>query len=713
MARWLRRTLGGGLLALCLLPFHRLLDPGRIGAFGEDVRELAEINQGWTWWGIVTVGVAGALVASLTTGDRIREGLRRVGRALAAPRPGTYALGLALTSGALALLASRLLFHGLPTGVDEMASLVQARYLAEGWAGGPTPDPPRAWVFLNTVLTPQGWVSLYPPSHLVILGTGIRLGILGLVPPLLVATTVGAGALSAEWLLGPERLSEARLGSLLLALSPFLVILGGSYLSHVSAAAFGAMALAFALQARARGWRWAAAAGASMGLMVTSRPWTGLVLGSALTAGVWVADAWRRRRARGWILARILAWAGGGLPLAVAWLAYNRHFFGNPLRTGYTWAYGAAHGLGFHRDPWGNLYGPVEALGFSAAQVAALGINLLETPLPVVVLVGLWLVAVRRLPRGAGPLLAWATLPVAANALYWHHGFHLGPRMLYEAAPAWAFLTALAAVGLARRPQPPEMGEADSLPSTPPASDPGEPERRLRIPAPRDVVLWALVLSAVAAPWLAVQRAASRAHTPDALARFAAPAVPGPRPPLVFVHGSWGERLSGRLQADGMTLDSVETVLRRNAVCRVQAYVTARVEEERPPSELPTLDLRPLPGSPPHLRPVFLSPGNRVMVGPEGLDELRCRREARADRNGVLSHGPLVWQGALPGLREDHPMFVRDLGPEENRGTLSAHPDRRAWMYFTPDTLSPPVLRPYEEGMARIWESPVSGSGGR
>lgn len=714
----LRRATGAALVVLSLAPLPLLLEPDRIGPFGADVRARALVNMQFSWWGVVLALVLGAAVALLAPEGSIRRGARRVSGWLEAPSLPAFTAGVAVLAASLGLVVSRVIFDGLPTGVDEMASLLQARYLAEGALAGPVLDDPAPFLVVNTVLSPEGWTSLYPPAHLLVLAGGLALGAPWLAPPLLLATLAALTCVAAHRILGPERRGAARVGGALVALSPFLFFLGGSYLSHVSAAAFLAGALLAALAARDGHAGWSAAAGAAMGLAVTSRPWTGLLVGGGLTVGLWVATAPGRRGPRGWLLRRVGGWIAGGVPFAAAWLLYNDHFFGAPLRTGYTYAYGPAHGLGFHRDPWGNLYGLVEALGFTAADLAGLNVHLLETPIPAVALVGVWLATARRVPSGVAVLLTWALLPVAANVFYWHHGSHMGPRMLYEGAPAWVLLAVLAARGLVRRlsvapgegdPAGRETG-TDADPDAPSGSPP--PGRRPwseRI-SPAGLAASALLVALLAAPVLATGRGRTYAWEPDELRGLRVPAVPDDGPALIFVHGAWAERITARLQADGMRMDSVETALRRNDVCLLHRYALARAGSgggaDDPASSIRRrLDLRPLPGTPDRLRFVELSPGNRVRVDPGLAPTPGCRREARADRLGVTSLAPLLWQADLPGIEEGRPLVVRDLGPAANARLLERWPDRTPWVFLDPGDDGPPALVPYEEGMARLWGS--------
>ena len=194
--------------------------------------------------------------------------------------------------------------------------------------------------------------------------------------------------------------------------------------------------------------------------------------------------------------------------------------------------------------------------------------------------------------------------PALGNALYWHHGYHLEPRMLYETAPAWCLLAALALAELTR-----EASRRSTFFST------------LGAPALASALLLQLPARLAASPW-----------DEEARARTRLPAIPEPANAVVFVHGSWPALVAARLAGAGMRRDSVETALRRNDLCRVERYAMAR-EAGVGGAELPPLDLLALPGSPPHLRGVQLSPGTFMRVDPRLPADPSCRREARADRH--------------------------------------------------------------------------------
>ena len=727
--RHLRRVLGLALAVFAVTPVFFLLEGPETGLPGSRT-----VSRAWTllrssWWGGVLMLGGGLALATILPVAGIRRGLARVGTALRRPTPGVFALGLGAVSLVLAAAASRLIFAGLPTLEDGMASLVHARYLAAGEGTGTLPEPGAGWLIPNTLVTAEGWVSQYPPLHLLLLAGGLRIGAVWLVGPVLLGVTVALTARVAELAL-ERRPATARTGAILTALSPFLIFLGAGYLSHTSAAAFGALALYAALRAEGGDSAlWPVLTGLAAGGAVASRPWTGLFLGVLLPAGLWaVRSGWVRGGAARPLARRLGLAALGGAPAAAALGAYNHHFFGHPLRFGYTAAYGGAHLPGFHRDPWGNVYGPAEALGYTAADLTALGVHLLETPLSAVLVVGAGLLAARRLPRGTWVLLAWALLPVAANALYWHHGFHLGPRMLFEAAPAWCILTAVTAGILtggahAGGANEGEVGDGRD----PPSEDAAGRSRSSALGArARDAVLGALLLSVPVGIVLAVERARSYRWPAETLSRIQPPRAPAGPPALVFVHGGWTERISGRLLAAGMPGDSVETAFRRNGVCAVHRYAEWRYRREEgredaargsgdagdaaPRSAPPELDLRTLPGRPPSLEPVEVAPGYVVWRDPGRRWGPECRREAMADRSGVVSLAPLLWQGDLPGIEEGQPLFVRDLGPEENRRLFGHYPNRYPYLFASGGLGKPAALQPYREEVQRIWGSPIPNS---
>jgi hypothetical protein len=664
-------------------PIYRLMDTSGDAPHRQVSVEVAETVLQLAWWGsVVTVLLAGVL-AVLLPADRARALATAMACRLERIPSPLWAPGVAVLGGALALLVALVLYRGYFTNVDEIASTLHARYLASGRLGGPTFSMPEHWLIPNTLVVPEGWVSQYPPTHLLALAVVAILGIPVLLGPISFALMVGLLAASLVRLL-PERPGLARVAGLAVATCPLLVFLGGGSMNHVTAGALLAATLYASLRARQGSAWWSVAAGVAVGLAVADRPLVGLVLGSVFTLGVWVPPAVRSvTRGFPWLLPRLSGTVAGGAPIAVLLGWYNARLFGSPTTLGYLIAFGDRHRLGFHDDPWGSSYGLGDALAFTSTDVLSAGVQLLETPFPATALIGLALLLGWRLSGAVGLLLAWAFVPVAANAFYWFHDV----RMLFEAAPAMVVLFVLAAAQLGGKGSEGEPGAAG-----------------LRSFA-RDVCVWAVVVGLVGASLNVRTRWRSYGWEEETLQRIVAP-MPPESPAIVFVHVSWNERLSSTLQgAAGMRQDTVINVLRRNTNCALHEYALARAAgvRERRDVPLPDIDMAQLPGAPADIVRPPSPTGATLRIRQGEPFTPSCLRELNADRFGAVALAPLLWQGDLPGIEEGRPLFARDLGPERNQRLLDLYPDRAAFAFTPVEVEGPPELLPYTEAMELLW----------
>jgi len=654
-----RVLLGGALAAVACLPVFRVLATDATGPAGAATVAMAEAYLGLAWSGALLLAMPALVAARLLAPERLDAGLERGRSLLLAPPAWLFTAGAALLAGVLATTFSLLALHGGPNLIDGMAQLLHARFLAEGRLAGPVGPLLPAWHLQQALPTGAGWVSQYPPGHPLLLAVGLRLGAPFLVGPLLLAVAVAATAAAATRLL-PGRPAMVRAAVLLLALSPFAVAHAGAYMSHTPAMALGALAVwAAARRDRLGG---ALAAGLAVGAAGAVRPLYAVALAGVL--GVWLLTGPGGGAAR---LRRAAAFAVGGVPGALAVAAYNARFFGAPTRFGYEAALGPASGLGFGLDPWGNSYGPVEALGYLSAELVALAVHLVEAPLPLLLVPALWLLLVPRLAPGERLVVAWALVPVVALVAYWHHGLFMGPRMLNEAAPPWALMTVLAASWLLQR----------------------VPRRSARLPAWSPRVFTAVLLGggvAAGVIWLGPARLASYAEPAAALATLdVAP------PAVVFVHGGWGSRVAMRLAAGGMRLDSVETAMRANSTCSAHRLSVGATR---------AVVLRFEPDAPSVPR-TALAPGSVVRRARGETWTPDCARETAADlaAGGGIEVAPYLWRGDAPGLPGRGILLVRDLGPAANARLLAAEPHRTPWVVLR----GAPLPVPYAAGMRRIW----------
>ncbi len=687
MGTWSRRAAGLGLLLLSLLPLHRLLTPDRTGPWGAQALDRADLSWNVTLWGslvVLLLAVLGALWGrrGAERGDPSGRGPSLFARSTArlagrieAPSRRAYSVALGTLAGLLALTVALVIYRGLLTNVDEMTALIHARYLAAGMLAGPVADAAEAWLVPNMLVVDAGWVSQYPPGHLAVLAAFSRLGIWWATGPALFAVMVAFSAASFERLLPGRLLVPARVAALLLASSPFALLLAGGALSHLTAGAGAAVALYAALRAAQGGWGWAFAAGLAVGVTVLARPWTGLLLGPTLTLGVW----WARGGAWG-VVRSIGPWVAGGVPCAALLFAYNDALFGSPLTLGYEVLYGPAHRLGLHPDPWSFPYGALEALGYSASDLIQFGATLLETPVSLTAVAGAYLLFAARLDRGVSVVAAWAVLPVLGNALYWFHQ----PRMLFETAPAFILLSVLAVAALLAR----------------------------SAPAVRTGIWCAVAVTVmIGAVAFAPARFQGHAWADETLSRITVPDDES-RGAVVFVHASWNERTAATLQAAGMRNDSIQAVVRRNDACRLHEYAQARLAVVRgrvaaSPDALPPIDLEQT-SEPPARLTRARGPGGAVLLRDADVEWSRdCLRAASADAFGSIALAPLLWQGDLPGLERGAPLFVRDLGPAGNAAILDRFSGRPALVFTYAPGGGPPALHAYDDAMRFLWnESP-------
>ncbi|MEP6549661.1 MAG: hypothetical protein ABJB95_00690 [Gemmatimonadales bacterium] len=674
------RIAGVLLLLLILVPVYRMVASADSDRIAPDVIDAADVSRTLFLLGTLITLTIGILASRVIDVAALDKAFAKVAGVLDGIPTSLFAASLAVLSALICLVFSTLVLDGKPNLIDAMVQLAHARFVAAGHMGGPVDALSEFWHLPNSIATQNGWVSQYPPGFVVLLGLGMRLGAPQLVGPVLVGVTVFFTALAAERLFPDDRV-VARLGALMLALSPFMLGLSGAYMNHIGAAAFISIAVYAAVRSRDTGSvLWAALAGAAVGAVFSIRPLTAVVA-AIVVAAVWLTNPSIKRGA---LIGRTIRLTLGAIvgiaPFFAAIAIYNRTFFGNVFRFGYAAAAGPLVAPGFHRDPSGHMYGPLQALGYTSSDLVTLSMYLLETPVPIVGVAALFLIFARKLAPGARIVAFWALLPIVANALYWHHGIFMGPRMLNEWASAWALLTAVAAVGLVRR-----------IPK----------ERNFGNYSPRVGVAVTLVLAWLAGVfYLGPQRLARYGGTWMASSRMAVPATPAPS--LMFVHSGWSTRIAMRLSAHGLRADSLEAALALNPTCEVQSF--ANWYATKPAGgggDRPTLNFD-FAGSN-RTQKIEIARGDQIRYT-QGTPLTRaCLRQVASDTLGIIDIAPLVWQGDLPGLGGNGAMIVRDLGPEENSKLIARYPGRVPMMLLREEKEGPPKLVPYEAGIRLLW----------
>lgn len=323
--------------------------------------------------------------------------------------------------------------------------MLQARIFARLARVAPPPaDGTLLWAEFQELA--PAWYGVFPPGWPLVLAAGAAVGAPWLVNPLLAASLPWLAWAAFRPFL-PER--EARVTAALAALSPGVLLLGGSMMSHTLTLACGlALVAALARPGLAGG----LLGGGALGLMAATRPYDALLVGAPLGLGALLLTP-RGRRAWSWLGSFVLAalLPTGLLLLDNAALTGDAGVF--PVdayfRDGTDW--GRAFRPGCNRLGIGPDRGCAWYLAESGTNLAwslrNLGVNAEVFDRLFLGFPGSALLALAGLPalaRRAPALAAIAVLVPLGYALYWYHGVCYGARFWHS-----AYLAALPAAALA------------------------------------------------------------------------------------------------------------------------------------------------------------------------------------------------------------------------------------------------------------------------
>lgn len=352
------------------------------------------------------------------------------------------ALPLALLI-AIAIPSALHLRNTVPATNDERAYLYQAELFAEGRLAEPLQtnelvdftlrrrqvheDPGRGEDRDGDGAPDRGTrYSKYPPGTSALLVPGVWLG----WPPLMVVLASAANVLLSTALARRYGLARPEMAGLLLAVSPFFLLVQSSFQSEFATLPFALGAWLALLKVREGGKFPALWVGLCCGAIFLSRPLTGVVAALACAVGLASLAGGFPVRVRALLFATL-----GGLPMLALALLYNQAQTGEALLTPYH-LYAQTFG------PWENaavpaaervpvdVYGQGDLLAGLARQGARWSVGLGMLGAALLGFVGLW--RLRHRDGGAG--LAFAILLPLAYSLHWYpgHWAYLGPLYGYE-----------------------------------------------------------------------------------------------------------------------------------------------------------------------------------------------------------------------------------------------------------------------------------------
>jgi hypothetical protein len=667
--RWPSVVVPGALAvaaAWSLLPF---------GAWwaGADLGYYTSAWQAWAW-GTLLVACLAAMALVLTRGAAatlLVDGWRRFAASLS---PGRFVALAAVVLAVAALLMGLVAFSGNPRNVDGFAQLFQARMFLAGrlWV----PPPPAAelanFATLHMIVGPARWFSQYPPGQSLVLAMGLALGAWWLLNPLFVVALVVGTYRAARWCADE---TTARLAVVLLCLSPFVVAVSGSEMSHLPAAAIGMVAAAAAGSAASNPLRAAAVAGAALGVLAAFRPLDAVAAAVPVAVMLLLAAPPRRRFSA--LAAAAVAGALCTLPL----LWYNAGTTGSWHELGYMYLWGPNHSLGFHPVPWGIPLTPTRSVGLTSLDLHQIDAYLFDAPFPVLVLVAIAFLAARRRvgTRDVVPIAGAGAL-LGLLFFYWHRDVFYGPRFLFTAVP-WVVILAARGLVLLRR-----SGREVF---------PGVTSGHAGMFG--FAVAMLVGLGAITPGRLAAYRRATPVFDlhPDRGARRA-----GIHQAVVVIPDGWGSRLIVRMWAAGVPVPRSTRLYAAIDACSLEQALDGAASHSdstrrgwaRLLSTLDSLAALRRPG----LKAGTTMDPNLRLPADSGLAP-ECRAELARDSTGFLAFAPFLYLNRA-GLDGDI-VWARDLGPWN--GPLFAHYHGRAFYRYAPRRPGePPVFTRLESADA-------------
>ena len=181
----------------------------------------------WTAW-LVLIPLL-ALTLSRVAGAPARASLAAADTLLMALPARAFALAAGVFTTTLCLAAGWMAYRFRPVSGDEVAQLWQATLLAQGHLAARAPAYPGVFSTSITVQATGLWCAQFPVGGAAALAVGMLVGTPWIVNPLLTGGT--AVALHA-FVRVIESVRIARRATAVFALSPFVLLMGGSQMNH-------------------------------------------------------------------------------------------------------------------------------------------------------------------------------------------------------------------------------------------------------------------------------------------------------------------------------------------------------------------------------------------------------------------------------------------------------------------------------------------------
>ena len=363
------------------------------------------------------------------------------------------ALALFLAGTVLSSVVCLVVLDGIPHVQDDVAYLFQAKIFALGRSWVPAPPAPEFFQNGFIQMFDGRWFSKYPPGYPLLLVAGLWAG----VPWLVNALSCGV-ALALIYMTGLRMFGRhvAAWAGLLGLISPWVLFMSGSYMSHPTTMMWVALFLYALVGLRLSGGEVRRAArggllgGFAIGMAFITREWTalGIGVGAALWAvGDILFSAQKLRKAAGYSFVVV-----GFVPPLLFLLYQNHELTGDWFRLAQdlvgsydTPGFGPGHGSPEGHTPALGLYNALVYLRTLAMVFDGWPAPFALAPVMLGLFAWAWNGDRRR--TLAWDLLLWLPLAglLGAYFLWWSSTTIYGPRYWYEGMP---FLLLMAGRGL-------------------------------------------------------------------------------------------------------------------------------------------------------------------------------------------------------------------------------------------------------------------------
>jgi hypothetical protein len=295
-------------------------------------------------------------------------------------RPDRFAVSAAAFVTILAAVLCIYSYERHPHVPDEVAYLTQANLFASGALTMTAPLVPEGFETYLMMGDGDRWYPVPPPGWPTILAIGALLGLPWLVNPFLAGINV---LLTYVLLRELYPRSFARISIFLLALSPWYIFLGMSFMTHMFSLTCALVAAIGVAWSRRDGKAiWAVLGGMAIGMISMVRPLEAVAMAGLL--GLWAIGLGGKRLKLTGIAGLVL----GSIVVGGLGLAYNAALTGNPLefpinvytdehfgKNSNAYGFGPDRGMGWEHDPYLG-HGPVDALVNTNLNVSALNTEL-------------------------------------------------------------------------------------------------------------------------------------------------------------------------------------------------------------------------------------------------------------------------------------------------------------------------------------------------